>query len=121
MVKQIVQMNDRRIELELFEEVRELKADAFLLLTDVDAAYKDWGESHVRAIRRITPERLREFCFAPGSMGLKVEAAIEFLEQSRTVVGIGALKDVDAILQGKAGAVIDRNVPDIVWGGVTRK
>ena len=95
---------------------RELKADALLLLTDVDAVYKDWGESHARAIRRITPERLRKFCFAPGSMGPKVEAAIEFVEQSGTVVGIGALKDADAILQGKAGTVIDQNVPDIVWG-----
>lgn len=95
---------------------RELNADALLLLTDVDAVYKDWGESHARAIRRITPERLGEFCFAPGSMGPKVEAAIEFVEQSGTVVGIGALKDVDAILQGKAGTVIDQNVPDIVWG-----
>ncbi len=37
---------------------RELKADAFLLLTDVDAVYNDWDTSQARAIHRMTPDQL---------------------------------------------------------------
>jgi len=85
---------------------RELKADALLLLTDVDAVYRDWGTPHARAIRRITPQALRELGFAPGSMGPKVRAACEFVEQTGGMAGIGQLSDALAILDGKAGTVI---------------
>ena len=85
---------------------RELKADALLLLTDVDAVYRDWGTPHARAIRRITPQALRELDFAPGSMGPKVRAACEFVEQTGGMAGIGQLNDALAILDGKAGTVI---------------
>lgn len=94
----------------------ELKAEAFLMLTDVDAVYTDWGEVSARAIRRISPSSLREFSFAPGSMGPKIEAAIEFVEGSGGFAGIGALEDAQAILQGEAGTVIDANVAEpIFW------
>jgi len=85
---------------------RELQADALLLLTDVDAVYRDWGTPHACAIRRITPQALRELCFAPGSMGPKVRAACEFVEQTGGMAGIGQLSDALAILDGKAGTVI---------------
>jgi len=85
---------------------RELKADALLLLTDVDAVYRDWGTPHAHAIRRITPQALRELDFAPGSMGPKVRAACEFVEQTGGMAGIGQLSDALVILDGKAGTVI---------------
>jgi carbamate kinase len=94
---------------------RELKADAFLMLTDVDAVYKDWGKSGARAIRRISPRQIREFSFAPGSMGPKVEAAIDFVEQTGGIAGIGLLKDAHAILEGEAGTVITQDSAEIVW------
>ncbi|GAO37729.1 carbamate kinase [Sulfuricella sp. T08] len=85
---------------------RELKADTLMLLTDVDAVYRDWGTPHARAIRRITPQALRELDFAPGSMGPKVRAACEFVEQTGGMAGIGQLSDALVILDGKAGTVI---------------
>ena len=88
---------------------RELKADALLMLTDVDAVYRDWGTPSARAIRRITPQALRELDFAPGSMGPKVRAACEFVEQTGGMAGIGQLSDALAILDGKAGTVIARD------------
>lgn len=87
---------------------RELKADALLMLTDVDAVYRDWGTPSARAIRRITPQALRELDFAPGSMGPKVRAACEFVEQTGGMAGIGQLSDALAILDGGAGTVIAR-------------
>ena len=85
---------------------RELKADVLLLLTDVDAVYRDWETPHARAICRITPQALRELDFAPGSMEPKVRAACEFVEQTGGMAGIGQLNDALAILDGKAGTVI---------------
>jgi carbamate kinase len=88
---------------------RQLKVDALLMLTDADAVYQGWGTPGARAIRRITPQGLRELDFAPGSMGPKVRAACEFVEQTGGVAGIGQLSDALAILEGKAGTMIARD------------
>ncbi|KPJ94711.1 MAG: carbamate kinase [Gammaproteobacteria bacterium SG8_15] len=94
---------------------RELKADALLMLTDVDAVYKAWSEPGARAIRRISPRATREFSFAPGSMAPKIEAACEFVEQTGGIAGIGQLKDATMILTGEAGTVIDQDMTEISW------
>ncbi len=94
---------------------RELKADAFLMLTDVEAVYDRWGEPQGRAIRRISPHAIGELHFAAGSMGPKVEAALDFVEQTRGFAGIGRLEDAVGILRGEAGTVIAEDVTDIVW------
>ncbi len=85
---------------------RELNADAFLMLTDVDAVYRNWETPRARAIRRSTPQALRELTFAPGSMGPKVEAACEFVELTGRSAGIGRLADATAILAGTAGTTV---------------
>ena len=94
---------------------RELGADAFIMLTDVDAIYKDWGETGAGAMRRISARAIRQYSFAPGSMAPKVEAACEFVEQSGGLAGIGRLKDAQAILTGEAGTVITREENDLLW------
>ena len=94
---------------------RELHADVLLMLTDVDAVYYDWGKPEVRAIGRISPQAIRGLAFAPGSMGPKVEAAVEFVEQTGGIAGIGGLTDAHAILAGEAGTVITRDALDIHW------
>ena len=94
---------------------RELKVDAFLMLTDVDAVYKDWATPEARAIRRISLQAIREYAFAPGSMAPKVEAACEFVEQTGGIAGIGQLKDAAKILQGEAGTVITRETTETAW------
>ena len=85
---------------------KELKADAFLMLTDVDAVYQDWGKDNARAIQRISPEAIREFSFEPGSMGPKVEAACDFVETTGGFAGIGRLADAGEILAGNKGTLI---------------
>ncbi|QBQ55826.1 carbamate kinase [Nitrosococcus wardiae] len=85
---------------------RELRADAFLMLTDVEAVWQDWGQPQARPIRRISPSTLHQFSFAPGSMGPKVQAACEFVEETGGIAGIGRLQDAQAILAGEAGTVI---------------
>jgi carbamate kinase len=94
---------------------RELGADAFIMLTDVDAVYRDWSEPGARAIRRISPQAMRQFSFAAGSMAPKVEAACEFVEQTGSLAGIGRLKDAQGILNGQSGTVITQDVTDTLW------
>jgi carbamate kinase len=85
---------------------RELKADALLMLTDVDAVYEKWGQPDAQAIRHVAPSVIREHTFARGSMAPKVEAACEYAERTNGFAGIGALKDAAAILDGEAGTLI---------------
>lgn len=82
---------------------RQLQADALLMLTDVDAVYRDWGEDNAHRLSELTPQLAGEYSFAPGSMAPKVAAACEFVEHSGGMAGIGALQDVQLILQGEAG------------------
>lgn len=85
---------------------RELRADVLLMLTDVDAVYSEWPPAGADALRRVSPAKLRQYTFAPGSMGPKIEAACKFVEQTGGVAGIGRLQDATEILAGKAGTLI---------------
>jgi carbamate kinase len=94
---------------------RELGAQALLMLTDVEAVYKDWGEPDAAAIRRISTGEIRRYPFAAGSMAPKVGAACEFAERTGGIAGIGRLQDAQAILAGEAGTVITADAADTRW------
>jgi carbamate kinase len=85
---------------------RELEADFFIMATDADAVYLDWGKPAQRAIRRASPRALAEQGFAAGSMGPKVEAAIEFAEKTGKAAAIGALADLVRMSRGEAGTLV---------------
>ena len=84
----------------------ELEADAFLMLTDVDAVYRDWGKASQAPIRKAAPIDLDPADFPPGSMAPKVEAANRFAAQPGRLAGIGRLEDARSILVGRAGTMI---------------
>jgi carbamate kinase len=83
-----------------------LDADMFLVLTDVASVETDYGTSAARPIHRATPADLRAQRFPAGSMGPKVEAVCRFVELTGGTAAIGSLRDVDAILTGKAGTIV---------------
>jgi len=85
---------------------RELEADLFVMLTDTDAVYVDWGKPTQRAIRRTSPPALAGTQFAAGSMGPKVEAACRFVAATGKRAAIGALADLAKILAGEAGTTV---------------
>jgi carbamate kinase len=93
----------------------QLKADAFLMLTDVAAVKDDWGAENARTIRRAAPGHLAPFAFQPGSMQPKVTAACEFAEAGGGFAGIGRLEDAQAILRGEAGTVIAADADALTW------
>jgi carbamate kinase len=84
---------------------RDIKADALLLLTDVDGVYLDWGTPQQRRLSAATPSELDAHSFAAGSMAPKVAAAIDFATFGG-VTGIGRLEDALEILEQRGGTVV---------------
>jgi carbamate kinase len=87
---------------------RELEADLFIMATDADAVFLDWGKPTAKAIRRASPKAMTAYEFPAGSMGPKVEAACHFAETTGKAAAIGALKDLSAICRQQAGTTITR-------------
>ena len=85
---------------------RELDADLFVMLTDADSVYVDWGKPTQKAIRKSSPAALAGIEFAAGSMGPKVQAACRFAAATGNRAAIGALPDLSRILAGEAGTTI---------------
>ena len=86
---------------------RELHADMLVMATDVDGVYLDWGTPEARRIERTDPDELCSHDFAGGSMGPKVEAACAFVRETGRRAAIGSLDDLEAMVAGTAGTVID--------------
>jgi carbamate kinase len=96
---------------------RELGADLYVMLTDADAVYVDWGKPTQRAIRRASPDALSQMSFAAGSMGPKVEAACRFARATGKRAAIGELAQLERIIAGEAGTTISNEVQGIVYAG----
>jgi carbamate kinase len=95
----------------------DVKADAFLIVTDVDAVYTEYGTPSQKAIRRATPEALAQLDFTEGSMGPKVRAACSFVEQTGRFAAIGSIGDTQALLRGEAGTVIAPDAAGVELAG----
>ncbi len=85
---------------------RQVEADLFVIATDVDAVYLDWGKPEQHKLTRVTPEQLKSYQFPAGSMGPKVDAAIQFVEKTGNRAAIGSLQDIEKIVAGEAGTNI---------------
>jgi carbamate kinase len=85
---------------------REVTADLFVMATDVEAVYVDWGTPQERALGRVTVEEMRQQKFPAGSMGPKVEAACRFVEATGKRAAIGALTEIQQIIDGEAGTQV---------------
>jgi carbamate kinase len=85
---------------------RDLDADLFIMATDVDGVYEGWGTPDQRRLDRMTPDDVRGQAFAAGSMGPKVDAALRFVEATGKRAAIGALADIERIVDGDAGTSV---------------
>jgi carbamate kinase len=85
---------------------RELEADVLVMATDTDAVHLDWGTPAQRPLGRTTPPELERHGFAAGSMGPKVEAACDFVRHTGHRAAIGALQDVEGMVEGTAGTQV---------------
>jgi len=94
-----------------------IHADWFVMATDVDGVYVDWGTPTQRAIVRANPDALLEIAasFPAGSMGPKVIAACEFVKATGKKAGIGGLTSIDEMLAGKRGTIVTTEVEGIEY------
>ncbi|RLG85081.1 MAG: carbamate kinase [Thermoprotei archaeon] len=90
-----------------------VRADYFVIVTDVEGVYLNFRKPNQRLLRRLTvseAEKLyEEGHFPPGSMGPKVLAAIRFVRNGGKKAAIGHLYKALDVLEERAGTTI---VPD---------
>jgi carbamate kinase len=85
---------------------KELAADFLIMATDVDGVYLNWRKPDAKIIRYAAPDEIVQFNFAAGSMGPKIEAAVEFAQKTGKTAAIGALSDLSKMIAGEAGTQI---------------
>ena len=88
----------------------QIGADALMILTSVDRVAINFNKPDMRPLGKISlAEAKRHYAegqFPPGSMGPKMEAAIDFVEKSGGVAIITRLEQAVEALAGKAGTSI---------------
>jgi carbamate kinase len=87
---------------------RELSADLFVMATDVDGVYRDWGTPDQARIERATTSEFAGSSFAAGSMGPKVEAAVDFAERTGKRAAIGTLAEISGLVAATNGTSVVR-------------
>ena len=84
-----------------------LGIDDLMILTTVPSVMVNYGKLDQRELHRVELAEIKklhaEGHFPPGSMGPKIDAAIQFLERGGRRVMIGRLDDVMSTLRGKVG------------------
>lgn len=87
-----------------------LDADVLLILTGVEKVYLNFGKPNQRGLDRLTAtdalRYLNENHFPKGSMGPKIEAAIDFVKSTEKKCIITSMEKVKAALSGEAGTHI---------------
>jgi carbamate kinase len=83
-----------------------IDADEFVVATDADAVYADWGTAGQRPLRRVSPDQLATMSFPDGSMGPKVDAACDFVLTTKRPARIGALASLPEVLTGVSGTQV---------------
>ncbi|MGA1793632.1 MAG: carbamate kinase [Thermoplasmatota archaeon] len=88
----------------------EIGADTLMIMTGTEGVYLDFGKPTQRLLGEMTIDEAREHLaagqFPEGSMGPKIESAIQFLEGGGRKVIICSVKDGYMALEGKAGTII---------------
>lgn len=89
---------------------RELRAELFIILTGVSRVAVDFGKPTQRAIERMTlaeaGQWLREGQFPQGSMGPKIDAAMQFVEATGHSVLITDVEHLREAMQGSDGTLV---------------
>lgn len=89
---------------------RDIKADCLIMLTGVEFAFLNFKQSNEAPLRRLTIEEaqkyLREGHFPPGSMGPKIQAAINFLKWGGEMAVITSIENVKESIEGITGTRI---------------
>jgi len=90
----------------------EVDVDIFLIATDVDGVALRFGQPDQEFLRTLTLEQadhyLKQGHFPAGSMGPKVEAAVQFIRSGGKRALIASIESIEEAVAGKAGTEVTR-------------
>ena len=90
----------------------EVGVDIFLIATDVEGAALHFGKREQAFLRALPLEQadryMREGHFPPGSMGPKIEAAVQYIKSGGKRAVITSIKGIEDAVAGKAGTEVTR-------------
>lgn len=93
---------------------REIGADIFLIATDEQGVFLDYGTPDQRMLARLTPKDAGQLLdaghFPAGSMGPKVEAAAEFVQHTGKRALIASIDHIDDAVKGDKGTEFRRSM-----------
>ncbi|MCG6879513.1 MAG: carbamate kinase [Deltaproteobacteria bacterium] len=88
----------------------EVGVDIFVIATDVDGAALHYGGNHQKYLRAMTLTEAQRYLksghFPPGSMGPKVEAAVEFVRHTGNRAVISSVRAIKDAVEKKAGTEV---------------
>ncbi|MEJ2720552.1 MAG: carbamate kinase, partial [bacterium] len=91
---------------------REIGAERLIIVTSVDAVYKDFGKPGAKPLADVTVDEIRDLYeqgqFPAGSMGSKIQAAMEFIEFGGECVIITDPGNLLDAVEGRKGTTIRR-------------
>lgn len=89
---------------------REAKAELFIILTNVSRVYLDFDKPDKKPLSVITVDEAREYMaqgqFPPGSMGPKIEAAVDYIQNGGNRALITSASHLKAALINRSGTRI---------------
>jgi carbamate kinase len=89
---------------------QEIKADIFVIASDVKGAGINWGQSEQKMLRKTPLAEMEKYVqegqFPAGSMGPKVEAVMQFAKATGNRGVICQLDDIEKAIAGEAGTEI---------------
>lgn len=88
----------------------EIRAEAFIIASDVHGVCVDWGKPDQRRLRQVAPDDLQAFQaegqFPAGSMGPKVQAILQFHRETGNRGIICHLEEIERAVAGEAGTEV---------------
>jgi len=89
---------------------REIKADIFVIASDVQGAAINWGQDDQKMLRKTALAEMKKYVgegqFPAGSMGPKVDAVMQFTAATGNRGVICQLSDIEKAIAGEAGTEI---------------
>jgi carbamate kinase len=91
---------------------KEIKADMFVVASDIAGAGINWGTPEQQILRHVPLRQMEQYInegqFPAGSMGPKIEAITQFYKATGNRGIICQLEDIEKAVEGKAGTEITK-------------
>jgi carbamate kinase len=88
----------------------EVDVDIFLIATDVHGVALNYKKKNQEFLRSLTSRQATRFLaqghFPPGSMGPKIEAAVQFVQKTGKRAVITSIDNIESAVEGKSGTEI---------------